>query len=442
MFKAQPTGMRAFVIIWGGQLVSTVGTAMSRFALLIWLWERTHQATAMTLVGISMAVPSLLITPFAGALVDRWNRKRVMMISDLIAGLGSVAILLLYTAGNLQIADLYVVAGAAAVAGQFQSLAYTAATTTLIPKDQYARASGMISLSQYASQIGAPILAGILVTVIGIQGVLLIDIITFVFAVSVLLVIPVPQPEATAPEERKSLLHESLFGFRYIFQRPSFVGLLAVYFAFNAAESLGYPLIAPMILARTGSNEVILGTVQSVMGIGGVIGGILLTVWGGPKRRIHGIWLSLMLTGLLGDALMGTGQMLPVWLVAGFFLEVFIPTMLGSNSSIWQSKVPPEVQGRVFAARGLVTSIADPLSLALGGILADRLFEPAMMPDGNLTPILGGLVGTGPGAGMGVMLVICGLLSAFSGLAGYAIPAVRHVEDILPDYVPVLATHD
>lgn len=430
------SGTSAFIMIWLGQVVSMLGTSMSRFALMIWVWDQTGQATSMVLIGVFSSIPSLLLQLLAGALVDRWNRRLVMMVTDTIAGLSTVAILLLYQAGSLQLWHLYVAAAIAGGLGTFQYLAYSTAITTMLPKSQYARAGGMVSLGQYASHIGAPILAGILLARIGIAGVLLIDIVTFLVAVGALLVVHIAQPAAEPHETRRPLWRDSVYGFRYIAQRPGLLGLTLIFFAFSMAESLGYPLIAPMILARTANDEITLGTVLSVLGLGGVIGGALMSAWGGPKHRIHAILIGLILTGLLGDALMGLARSLPAWIVAAIFLELFIPFVVGSSQSIWQSKVPPEAQGRVFAARGLVSSIAEPISMALAGLLADRVLEPAMMSGGSLAATFGGLVGTGKGAGMALLLIFCGVTSALAGLAGYAFEAVRKVEDRLPDHEP------
>ncbi len=430
----RPGGMTAFIIVWLGQLVSMLGTSMARFALIIWVWEQTGEATSLVLIGIFSTAPALALQLVAGTLVDRWDRRRVMMVADTAAGLSTLAILLLYSANGLQIWHLYAASAVVGAAGTFQYLAYSTAITTLLPKAHYARATGMVTLAQYASVIGAPVLAGILLGVIGISGILLIDVVTFVVAVGALLAVYIPPPEASPSEAQSSLLRNSLFGFRYITARPGLLGLTLIYFAFSMAESLGYPLIAPMILARTGSDEVTLGTVQGMLGVGGVLGGVLISVWGGPKRRIHAILIGLMLTGLLGDALMGLGRSLPVWLVAAFFLEVFIPTILGTSQSIWQSKVPPDMQGRVFATRGLITSIAEPVSMALAGVLADRVLEPGMLPGGLLVRTFGGLVGTGAGAGMALLLVFCGVACALVGIAGYAFGVVRGVEYALPDH--------
>jgi len=164
-----------------------------------------------------------------------------------------------------------------------------------------------------------------------------------------------------------------------------------------------------------------------------VIGAVLLTIWGGPRRKVYGVLVGVALTGLL-DALMGIGQSLPVWLTAAIFLEVFVPVFYGSYQAIWQAKIEPEIQGRVFAARDLMVNIAQPLSMLFTGLLSDKVLEPALMPKGSLAPILGGLVGTGPGAGMGLLLVIAGFLSAIAGIAGFAFTSVREVEIRLPDH--------
>jgi predicted MFS family arabinose efflux permease len=309
----------------------------------------------------------------------------------------------------------------------------------MVPKAQYARASGLQSLSQYGAKIGAPIIAGILIGIIGIAGILLIDIATFLFAVITLLLIHIPNPTQTkkAQESRGTFFQEAIYGFGYILKRPGLFGLLLIVLCFVTAESLGYPLIVPMILARTGNNELLLGSVQSVLGVGGVIGAVLLTVWGGPRRKVYGVFIGLALTGLLGDALMGIGQSLPVWMTAAIFLEVFIPTVFGCYEAIWQAKIEPAIQGRILAARDLMANILQPAMMLLTGILADKVFEPALMPNGSLTPILGGLVGSGPGAGMGFMIMIAGILSASGGIAGFAFSAVREVEVQLPDFQEV-----
>jgi MFS transporter, DHA3 family, macrolide efflux protein len=426
-------GFRTFLVVWSGQLVSQVGTSMTSFALLIWVWERTGTATPIALLGVLSAVPALLTKLVAGTLVDRWNRQRVMMVADLVAGLCSFAILLLFAADTLQVGHLYITSIVVGITGTFQGLAYSASLTVLLPKAQYARARGLISLSEYMSLIGAPLLGGVLVAVIGIGGILMVDLLTFLFAVGTLLIVRIPQPVSVDADVRVPLWRNSLLGYQYIMQRRGLLGLLLIVLAFSFAESLAFPLITPMILARTGGDEVILGTVRSLQGVGGVTGGLLLVVWGGPKRRIHGVLMGVILTGLLGDALMGLGRSLPVWIAAALGLELFIPLMLGSYHAIWQSKVKPHLQGRVFAARDLIATVGEPVARILSALLADTVVGPAMQPNGTLTPLFGNLFGTGDGAGMALIMFFGGLFTAGCGVLGYFIHSVRTLETTLQD---------
>jgi len=429
--------MLAFTIVSLGQLVSIFGSAMTGFALTLWAWQVTGSATALALVGLFSFGPTVLLSPIAGALVDRWNRKLVMMLSDLAAGLSSVIVLLLYTTGNLEIWHLYITGALAGAFQAFQFPAYSAAISTMLSKEQYGRANGMMSLVEAAPAIAAPALAGLLLGVIGIAGVLVVDIVTFSFAVGALALVHIPQPRVTAEGQagRGSLWKESGYGFRYILQRPSLLGLQLVFLGVNLVGTFGYVVLAPMILARTGDDARVLGTVLSANGIGGLIGGLVMSTWGGPKRRVHGVLIGMILSSLLGTLVLGLGRSLPLWVIGSFFGTFFIPILNGSNQAIWQSKVAPDVQGRVFAARRLIAQISAPVAMLIAGPLADYVFEPAMRSDGALAGLLGGVVGTGRGAGMALMLALSGVLGVMIGLAGYLFPAVRDAEAILPDHV-------
>ncbi len=428
--------MRAFIFIWVGQLVSLLGTGMSRFALTIWAFQITGEATALALVGFFSFAPSIVISPIAGALVDRWNRKLVMILSDLAAGLMTIVVLLLYVTGNLEIWHLYVTGFIAAIFEPFQWPAFSAAMSTMVPKEQYGRANGLVSLADSVSTIAAPLMAGALLVAIGLGGILAIDIVTFLFAIGSILLVKIPQPARSAEGEasRGSLWQDSIYGFRYIWRRKSLLGIQFTFTISNFFGSMAMILVAPMILARTGNNSLMLGTVQSAMGVGGVVGGLAMSLWGGPKPRIHGVLAGFILFGIFGDALMGIGQTIQVWVAAGFIGLLILPFINGSNQSIWQAKVPPDLQGRVFATRRLIAQIAGPIGLLLAGPLADRVFEPAMQPGGALAESWGWLVGVGPGAGMGLLIVVTGLLAALAGVVGYVIPQIRNAERLMSDH--------
>jgi MFS family permease len=434
--QKRPTGMFGFTVVWVGQIVSLLGTSMTTFALTIWAYEVTGTATALALVGFFYITPMLVFSPIAGAIVDRQDRKLMMMVSDLASGVTTVAILILYLAGLLQIWQLYV---AAAIQGLFQTFqwpAYSAAISVMIPKEQYGRANGMLSLAETGSNIFAPLLAGALIGIIGLTGILTIDIVTFCFAIGALLLVYIPKPKTTAEglSSQGSIWKEAAYGFRYILKRPSLLGLQSVFMLGNFFIGIPFAILPAMILASTSNNELIFGTVSSAGAIGGVAGGLLMSAWGGPKRLVHGVLAGWVISSILGPVLMGLGNSLPVWAVASFFGTLFVPIINGSNQAIWQSKVAPDLQGRVFSIRRLIAWFVNPAAFLVAGPLADRLFEPAMQADGFMADTFSMLVGTDPGAGMSLIFIFCGLLAALVGIGGYFVPQIRNVEAILPDH--------
>lgn len=434
--KIRPSGMTGFTIIWIGQMVSLLGSGMTTFGVSIWAWDMTGQATALALAMFFGFGPQVLLSPLAGAIVDRYDRKLVMMLSDLAAGVATIVLLLLYANDSLQIWHLYAANAFSGAFGSFQFPAYSAAVSVMIPKQQYGRANGMIALAGSASGILAPIIGGALYGLIGLGGIMTIDIVTFVFAIGMLLFVFIPAPETSSEgmQARGSLRSESMFGFKYIFERPSLLGLQLVFFFINFSAMLGFSTMVPMVLARTGSDSLALSFTQSIGAIGGVVGGILMSVWGGPRRRVHGVLMGMISISLLGSIPTGIGRSVIWWAAGGFFVGLILPVLNGSNQAIWQAKVQPDIQGRVFAVRRLIAQIAAPIGILSAGPLADLVFEPAMAEGGAWADTFGWLVGTGPGAGMGLMFVLSGFMGAFVGLMGYAFPKIRNVEDIMPDH--------
>lgn len=438
MIKELPlTPWHTFQVIWFGQLISMVGTAMTRFALLIWAYQQTGQATTLALLGFFAFVPFVLASPLAGIVVDRFDRRRLMMLTDLGAGLMTVGLLGLYSAGRLEIWHLYLAEALTGLFEAFQLPAYDAAITMLVPKEKFTRANGQRSLAQSAAQVFAPFLGGLLLTTINLPGVMLIDVITFVVAVGTLLLVVIPQPAAVPADQtgHNSAWGEFSFGFRYIWARPGLLGLMGVLVGVHFFAALTYLSIMPaMVLARSGNNELALATVQATLGIGGLVGGALVSLWGGPKRRVHAVLAGAGISFLLGDFLFAIGRHLAVWVAAAFLAAIFIPFIVSAYRSIWQSKVPPGAQGRVFAVREMFQTASMPLGYLLAGPLADHFFEPAMQTGGTLTGAFGWLVGAGPGAGIGLMFLGTCLLGTLMSFSGYLLPAVRRVEAELPDY--------
>lgn len=432
----RPAGMLGFTIVWLGQLISVLATNMTGFALTIWVYQKTDSATALALMQVCFITPFLLISPIAGVMVDRYNRKLMMMISDLGAGLATCALLILQATGQLAIWHLYVAAALQGLGNAFQWPAYSAAISIMLPKEQYGRANGMMSLIEAGPGVIAPLLAGTLLPLITITGILFIDVMTFIVAIAALLLVHVPQPPRTLAGQagRGNLWREAAYGFQYIFARPSLLGLQMIFFFGNLFSGIGWTVVAPMILARTGYDGMAFGAVQSAMATAAVVGGIVMSAWGGFKRRVHGVLLGWFLSSLCGMTLLGVGQGLTLWIPAGVLASVFGPLINGSNQAIWQAKVAPDIQGRVFSARRLIAWFTQPIAPIIAGAMADYVLEPAMKTQTALSSIVGNLFGVGPGAGMGLLISCCGLAAALVGLSGYLIPAIRNAEDILPDH--------
>ena len=298
--SSRPTGMTAFVIIWIGQILSLLGTAISNFGLTLWAWEVSGKATSLTLVGFFFTLPMVVLSPIVGVLVDRANRKLMMMLSDFAAAATTLFILILYVSGSLEIWHLYIAAFISGTFQGFQFPAYSTAITTMLDKKHYARANSMLEMAGAASGIFAPMLAGALIGPLGLKGLLSIDLISASFAIGSLLFVNIPQPvmSETGRQAQGNFWKQAIYGFDYIFKRPSLLGLQTIFLSANFFFSIAFAVFAPMILGRTNNNEVIFGSVQSAFAVGGLVGGLVMSVWGGPKRRIHG----LMATAVAGVA--------------------------------------------------------------------------------------------------------------------------------------------
>lgn len=444
MAKKAPTGMSAFIIVWLGQIVSVLASTMSQFGLTLWMYQQTQSATALGLMQVFFVTPFLLMSPIAGVMVDRYNRKIMMMVSDLAAVIATSGVFILIILGRLEFWHLYIAAAINGIGNTFQWPAYSAAISTMIPKSQLVRVNGMMSLIEAGPGVIAPLLAGALLPVIGLQGILGIDVVTFFLAISTLIVVHIPRPQLTEEgrKARGNFFKEAAYGFRYIFARPSLLGLQIIFFFGNLFTGIAFTVIPPMILAKTNQNSLIFGTVQTAGAIGVVVGGLVMSAWGGFKRRVHGVLMGWAYCGLIGTAILGLNFGLPLWITGMVLGGLSMPLINSSNQAIWQSKVAPDLQGRVFSARRLIAWFANPISPIIGGTLADFVLEPAMRSTTSLSAMFGWLVGTGPGSGMGLLQIICGMAMVIVGLMGYFIPRIRNVEQLLPDFEQATAQQD
>ena len=424
--------VRIFIVVWLGQFVSLVGSGLTSFALGLWVYERTGSVTQFALIGLFTVLPGVILSPLAGALVDRWDRRWVMILSDTGAGFCTLMMVLLFLTSQVKILYICLVAGASAAFNIFQWPAYSAATTLLVSKHNLGRANGMVQFGRAASEILAPMLAGSLVLTIQVEGVLLIDFVTFLFAVTTLFFVRFPKPEITAVGQvgKGALWREAAYGWTYIAARRGLLGLLVFFAIVNFLWGLVGASITPMILGFASAN--VLGIIISVAGGGMLVGSLAMSAWGGPRRRINGVLLFELLSGL---CFLLIGLRPSAWLVAigAFCAHLTIAVVYGSNQAIWQIKVPPDVQGRVFATQQMIATSTRPLAYLVAGPLADKLFEPLLAPAGPLTGSIGQIVGVGSGRGIGLLFLIMGVLKVAVSLGGYLYSPIRSVEDESPN---------
>lgn len=426
--------MRIFTIIWGGQLVSTLGSGLTSFALGVWVYTETGSPTLFAVNLLLWTVPNVLLSPVAGVAADRWDRRLVMIFSDTGAGLSSLFVLVILFTGKLEIWQVYLATFFNSAFGAFQWPAYASATSLLVPKEQLGRAGGMTEIGHAISHLASPVIAGALFVSVGLPAIIMIDVLTYLVALATLMTTRFPQPKKTQEgvEGKGSFWKEAVFGWKYIRQRPGLFGLLSVFASLNFLFSVVYLLLVPMLLDMTTADVV--GLVDSISGLGMLVGTLVMSAWGGPKRRIYGIFGSEVLAGLSLMAL-GLRPSIPLIAAAGFGSMIGMPVSNGCSQAIWQSKVAPDVQGRVFAIRSMIAFSIEPVAYVIAGPLAERVFEPLMAQGGGLAGVFGPAIGIGPGRGIGLMFVIAGFLYVAASSFILIHSRIRRVELEIPDAI-------
>jgi MFS transporter, DHA3 family, macrolide efflux protein len=428
---AQDRGLRDFLLIWFGQLVSGVGSRLTSFALGLWVYQTTGSTTRFALVFVAMAVPTLLLLPFAGALVDRWDRRRIMIVCECASAIAIAGMTLLAAFDELQIWHVYLGVGVTAMAHAFLQPAYAASVPLLADREQLTRVNGLIQTGQGVALVGGPALAGVLMSMMGIVGVLAVDALTFVVGALGIALARIPRPLREQSAE-SSLLAEAHEGLRYVTERPGLLGLLGISAASSFLFAIASIAITPLVLIVADQDERMLGLQMSLGCSGLLIGGLMIALWGGPRQKIHGLLGFSALSGL-AIAAHGLAPSLTLLIVAGFLMFLTIPPAQSASMALWQTKVPSHVLGRCMAMLRMTSEAALPIGYLLAGPLAEFVFEPAMMPGGVLAGSVGAVIGTGSGRGLALMFIVLGLLMTLVSIGGYAIRSIRRVEQELPD---------
>ena len=425
-------GTRAFLMIWLGQMISFIGSGLTSFALGVWVFQKTGDITQYALISMFFVLPGVLLGPLAGTLVDRWDRRTTMFISDLGAGLSTLSIAVVYLLGGLQIWYIYLAVFMNGAFGSLRMPSMQAAMTVMIPKKNLGRTSGMMEIVGIGQYLIAPSLAGVLMGSIGLAGIVMIDFSTFLVAISILLFIRIPRAAVTAEGRagHGTVLQEAVYGWKYIMARPGLTALMVLFAFTNFTTEMTVVLFTPLILSFASTTK--LGLAMSLCSSGFLVGGLLMSIWGGPKRRVP-VMLTLMILLGIFSAMIGLRASVGLIVVSGFLATLTVPIISSSNQVIWQKKVAADVQGRVFAIRRTITLATPLVTYAIAGPLSDRVFEPLMGVKGALSGSFGQVLGMGPGRGIGLLFVCMGLLLTLATAIGCLSPRLRKVEEELPD---------
>ena len=404
---------RRYIIFWLSQALSQLGSSMTSFALILWAYTQKGTAMTVSLMTFFNYVPYVIASLFAGAFVDRHSKKKIMLVSDSIAAICSAGILALYTENELQIWSIYLVNFIIGFMEAFQEPAATVAIGKVVPKERLTQVSGLNSFSNNLVRVLSPVLAASLFAFGSLKLILVIDLTSFLFAFSVLaFVLRIPE-DLSQNREKKSAFAGCKEGFRYLTQNHGILIVIMTMALLNFFSRLTYEnILSPMLLSRSANNSVTLGIVNAVIGIGGIIGGIIVSTGKVKANSAKMIYISAMLSFLLGDIMMGLGRNVLFWSFAGLMASLPIPFINAGQMVVLYQNVPEEIQGRIFAIRNALQVSSIPIGVLLGGYLADYVFEPYMRTESAIAGFLHILVGDGAGSGMAVMFLCTGILGA------------------------------
>ena len=425
----RPKGFRGFTLLTVGQLVSISGSAMTQFGLGIWMWEKTGNATPFSMITVAFFLANVLFSTVGGSLVDRLPRKVTLILPDLAAGIITCITLVLYLTDKLTLPFLYISSFLSGVFNAIQMPAYSVTMSAMLQKEEYGRANGLFSLTQSAPNLIAPILAGMLIGIIGLEGIMIIDIVTFLFAISMVMLVDEGKTVSSGVKGIfKNIFKDTAIGFQYIAKRKGLLAILLIFLTVNGAGGFINTLLSPMILGKFNNSSIILGWVQTVFGAGSILGGVIMSFWGGTKKKVYTVLLGIFLMGV-GSIFLGISYSLVVILLSVLIIS-FTVFANAASQSISQSIVPIELQGRVFSAMRFISLGAMIVSMAISGPLVDKVLYKYFEGENLLTHIFG----VGKSASMGFLITVSGIIVVIAAIVGFTNPLVLSVEDTNSEY--------
>lgn len=401
--------MRMFLILWVTQAFSGLGSAVTSYALVVWSYTQEGSALVTAGLMISSYAPYVLCSIFAGALSDRWDKRRTMLVCDAMAALTTVCTLVLLKTDALQVWHLYLLNALNGLMNTVQQPASEVATTALLPKKHYQRVGGLRYLSSSLNGILNPIIATAMMTLLGMDAVIIFDLFTFAVAFVVLLVL-IRIPEGEKPADKKEpLLAAVQVGLAFLRRKRGILSLVFFLAAINLVASMFNATLPAMVIPRKG--ETVLGLINSLTGVTTLIGSIIASLLPAPKSRVRVVCWTLMFSMSTENFLLAFGRTVPAWCIGAFLGWIAIPLMNANLDAIMRTSIPQEIQGRVFACRNSLQFFTIPLGYFLGGLLVDTVFEPLMMSRGA-DSVLAAVFGSGKGSGA----ALCFALQAVTGV--------------------------
>ncbi|MBQ9886811.1 MAG: MFS transporter [Lachnospiraceae bacterium] len=410
-FKQTIYEMHAFLLLWLTQSFSGLGSSMTSYALVIWSYSQRGSALMTSMLMICSYAPYVIFSIFAGALSDRWDKKRTMLACDTIAAFTTVITLVLMRGGMLRIWHLYIINAVNGLMNTVQQPASEVAVTRIVPKKHYQRVGGMYSFTTSLNSVLSPLIATAILGLLGIEAVICVDLITFSVAfLTLAFAIRIPDVHQEIKKE-ESLMASVKQGLEYLKRERGILDLILFLAAINLVASTYDAAFPAMILSRDGGSEQVLGIVNAVIGVATIIGSVAATLFKAPKSRVRVICNSLLLSMSTENFLLAFGRTPLVWCIGGFLGWIAIPLMNTNLGAILRLQIPDKMQGRVYAVRNSLQFFTIPIGAFLGGFLVDYVFEPVMArQDGG--SILVRAFGEGKGSGAAFLFFVL----AFAGI--------------------------
>ncbi|PAQ16750.1 MFS transporter [Bacillaceae bacterium SAOS 7] len=416
---------RKFLLLWSGQLISTIGNGLTSFGLGIYVFEQTGKASAMALVTLLAFMPSLLLSPVSGVLADRYDRRLLMVLGDSLSAIGLIFILICMLSGEAQLWQICV---GVTISSFFSSLldpAYKATVTDLLTEEEYTKASGFVQIAGSAKYLISPIIAGFLLTVSNIKLLLIIDICTFFVTVTSTLVVRKGLVTKKC-EQAKSFIREFKDGWGAISEDRGVLVLVIMSSVMTFFLGFIETLSVPMILAF--SDSAVVGTIETIVATGMLVSSVIIGILPIKKGFIKILSISLFCEGIF-MAVFGLRENIVLLCISGFLFFAMMPFANTTLDFLVRTNIDNSVQGRAWSVIGLISQFGFIAAYSLSGVLADYVFTPLLVDGGVLADSVGKIIGTGSGRGMGLLIIIAGILLCVTSVILYNLKSVKKLEN-------------